>query len=527
MVSLPVSYAGLSLTVPGIEQKGTPWSDGVPGLSQLPIESGDQFIYKWKATQYGSYFYHAHRRGQIDDGLYGAIHILAGNSVDRPFDKITKDPVELLQIREAEKNSQPILFSDWRRLTSEETYRTEQVTGLDGFCTNIILINGKGSQYCLPRKRLDVLTSAAQKMLLGDNTVTDTGCMPPIEILEGHFWRNISAMAKSFYSGCQPTQGPTEVIKVNPAARWVSFDLMTSAGVSTPTASIDEHSMYVYAIDGRYIEPIEVNGITISNGGRYSVFVKLNQPAGDYTIRAPNTGINQIINATATLSYDTLLKTQTRPSKPWVNEVGSNTTASTILLDETKVIPFPVLTPALSVDNTYKLTVDHFNASYRWVLGNTSFSMSLEDATPLLFNTSSIPTDLTITTRNGSWVDLIMVVKSPIQPPHPMHKHSNKYFVIGQGNGDFNYSSVAEAMQHIPESFNFKTPQIRDTFNTPAAESGPTWLAIRYQVVNPGPFLLHCHLQVHLSGGMAIALLDGVDKWPVVPEGYRLPVLEN
>jgi len=82
-------------------------------------------------------------------------------------------------------------------------------------------------------------------------------------------------------------------------------------------------------------------------------------------------------------------------------------------------------------------------------------------------------------------------------------------------------------MQHIPESFNFKAPQIRDTFNTPAAETGPTWLAIRYQVVNPGPFLLHCHLQVHLSGGMAIALLDGVDKWPVVPEGYRLPVLED
>lgn len=29
----------------------------------------------------------------------------------------------------------------------------------------------------------------------------------------------------------------------------------------------------------------------------------------------------------------------------------------------------------------------------------------------------------------------------------------------------------------------------------------PTWLALRYHVVNPAAFLLHCHIQVHLRGG--------------------------
>jgi hypothetical protein len=56
-------------------QKHSPWSDGVPGMSQLSIESGSTFTYKWKATQYGTYWYHGHRQGHLEDGLFGAINI--------------------------------------------------------------------------------------------------------------------------------------------------------------------------------------------------------------------------------------------------------------------------------------------------------------------------------------------------------------------------------------------------------------------------------------------------------------------
>jgi hypothetical protein len=45
-------------------------------------------------------------------------------------------------------------------------------------------------------------------------------------------------------------------------------------------------------------------------------------------------------------------------------------------------------------------------------------------------------------------------------------------------------------------------------------------MALRYQVVNPGAFLFHCHIQTHVAGGMAIAIMDGVDKWPTVPKEY-------
>lgn len=59
----------------GIEQKNTPWSDGVPGLNQKPIQPGHSWTYRWTATQYGTYWYHAHGMSEIMDGLYGPISI--------------------------------------------------------------------------------------------------------------------------------------------------------------------------------------------------------------------------------------------------------------------------------------------------------------------------------------------------------------------------------------------------------------------------------------------------------------------
>ena len=99
-----------------------------------------------------------------------------------------------------------------------------------------------------------------------------------------------------------------------------------------------------------------------------------------------------------------------------------------------------------------------------------------------------------------------------------MHKHSNKAYFIGTGEGLFNWSSVAEAQAAVPEQFNLKTAGYRDTFVT--SPINPSWLAIRYQVVNPGAFLFHCHIETHLEGGMAVALLDGVDAWPFIPRAY-------
>lgn len=498
-------------------------------MSQKPIPAGGKFLYKWVATQYGSYFYHAHTRGQIEDGLYGPIYISPDHSVQKSFHLITKNTMELRQMERAEKRTSPVMLSDWRQLTSEELWNAEKASRRDAFCSNALMINGKGSINCLSRNALNEYTTAAQRIVLGKQNLTDIGCLPPSNtVAEGTYAHNLSAIPPTVFSGCKSHQGPSEVFKVDPIHGYVSYDLISSAGVATMMFSIDEHKMIVYAVEGQYVEPVEVDAITLTNGNRYSVMVKLDKPFGDYSVRLVNYGVNQVLNTTATFRYATrhapYPKMKHGPSKPSISITGSNTTAKTVILDESTIIPYPSSSPSQHVAQTHVLRIAHHHTSYRWTMGNSSYALSLEQARPVLYypNSSVAHSDLAVHTKNNTWVDFIFYVYEPLQPPHPIHKHSNKYYVIGQGQGVWNYTSVAEAMEHIPESFNLKNPQYRDTFATPPAATGPTWLAIRYHVINPGAFLMHCHIQVHLSGGMAVALLDGVDKWPVIPEEYRL-----
>jgi FtsP/CotA-like multicopper oxidase with cupredoxin domain len=161
----------------GIPQLGTPWSDGTPGLSQKPIEPGDQFLYTWTAVDYGSYVYHAHSRAQLMDGLYGAIYIEPARSVEKPFSLITEDSRKLAAIWKAEANTEPLILSDWRFLSSDEIWQAEGDSGCENVCAHAILLNGKGSAWCLPQERINALTSPRQKALLGNYTLTDIGCV--------------------------------------------------------------------------------------------------------------------------------------------------------------------------------------------------------------------------------------------------------------------------------------------------------------------------------------------------------------
>lgn len=49
--------------------------DGVASITQCPLAPGDSQTYKWRATQYGSTWYHSHFSVQAWDGVFGGIVI--------------------------------------------------------------------------------------------------------------------------------------------------------------------------------------------------------------------------------------------------------------------------------------------------------------------------------------------------------------------------------------------------------------------------------------------------------------------
>lgn len=459
-----------------------------------------------------------------------------------------------------------------------------------------MLINGKGSVNCQPQSLLNKLTPPPLLKLLNGSFISDKGCTPPSPkaLSVGNFTgTDIGKIPSGVIAGCTPSNGSQEIIEVNAADGYASIHWISTMSIKTPVVSIDEHPMTVFAVDGQYIVPQPAETIFMYNGERYSAIVKLDKPAGDYTIRLANSGADQIISAYATLrvrngtspspsgTYENStgvsvsstgeasgsptrghgdsygghgdsprgrgsssrgrgrhqardVSSDTSPPKatssPYILYNGMNITASVVPLDLTKIVPFPATKPCPTADATHFMNLVRLSHNWGWTLsGKANYPDNADYGTPLLFHSNSKDANngsLIIRTNNGTWVDIVLQVVlngyAPAQPAHPIHKHSNKAYIIGAGDGIFNYTNVAEAMKVVPGSFNLETPSLRDSFTTPSVLRGPAWVVFRYQVVNPGAFYVHCHISTHLTGGMAMTIMDGVDAWPEIPTEYQI-----
>jgi len=100
----------------GIDMHATPWSDGVPGITQRQICTDETYHYKWQATQHGSFWYHAHQSGQVEDGMYGALIIHPKKEIPKPWSLISQDA----KVIEAIDNAQGPLPASPRRSPAQD-----------------------------------------------------------------------------------------------------------------------------------------------------------------------------------------------------------------------------------------------------------------------------------------------------------------------------------------------------------------------------------------------------------------------
>ncbi|WP_434278913.1 multicopper oxidase domain-containing protein [Acinetobacter sp. CE-15] len=97
------------LLLPGI-------MDGVPGFNGYNgIKPNEEFIYKFKVRQSGTYWYHAHSKGQEQDGLYGSLVIYPKN----------KKP---LAAHERTDRDYVVMLSDFHEQTSDQIQKNLKVS---------------------------------------------------------------------------------------------------------------------------------------------------------------------------------------------------------------------------------------------------------------------------------------------------------------------------------------------------------------------------------------------------------------
>lgn len=123
--------AGTELTIHwhGMYQKETPWSDGVPMVTQCPIFSDNTFRYVFYAREAGTHYYHAHSGLHRTNGVVGKLNIR--EQFDPNADQYDFDLKE-----------HSVLLSDWNNMLAEELAPGIQTSVVR---PDSLLINGHGS----------------------------------------------------------------------------------------------------------------------------------------------------------------------------------------------------------------------------------------------------------------------------------------------------------------------------------------------------------------------------------------------
>ncbi|EOY33983.1 hypothetical protein QUC31_018665 [Theobroma cacao] len=472
----------------GVRQLRSGWADGPSYITQCPIQTGQSYVYNFTISgQRGTLFWHAHI-SWLRATVYGPLIILPKRNESYPFVKPYKEV--------------PILFGEWFNADPEAVINQSLQTGAGPNVSDAYTLNG----------------------------------------LPGPLY---NCSSKDTYK-----------LKVKPGKTYL-LRLINAALNDELFFSIANHSFTVVEADAVYVKPFVTNTLVIAPGQTTNVLLKTKPQAPNATFfmlaRPYFTGMGAFDNTTVAgiLEYETPSSSSSsissknhpllKPGLPAINATNFVAKFSSKFrsLATTK---FPANVPqkvdkkffftvglgsspcpknqtcqgpngtkfAASMNNiSFALPRTALLQSYFFAQSNRGYTTDFP-AFPLHpFNYTGTPPNNTLVT-NGTKVVVIPFntsVEVVLQDTsilgaesHPLHLHGYNFYVVGQGFGNFDPNKD-------PAKFNVVDPAERNTVGVPSGG----WVAIRFQADNPGVWLMHCHLDVHLSWGLRMAwiVLDG------------------
>ncbi|PSK42987.1 Iron transport multicopper oxidase [Elsinoe australis] len=410
----------------GVYQLDKYWMDGVPGVTQWPIEPRDTYTYEFTlGNQTGSYWYHGHFNAILADGQRGPLWIRPKPSRPRPYNLISKKTEDIAAIQSAEDRAHHLMVYDWEYDTIDQLLIMYRDTGATPFCAASILVNGKGRTICLDE---DTIVSAPFGKMRDSR-----GCLPP----------DVGAQFIN-KRDCKSTYADLEVVQAEAGESYVWINFIHPGVHHEFRISIDEHEMWIVAADGDFVQPKKVNvstspmfthfqdvlrsqAINLNMAERISVLVPLAQEPKENAIRIASMSIEQLIYGLGVLRYPNVQEKRDHDgrmvlpnSKPSIDLRGELIDDG-VLMDEMKLAPFPARRPPPKADHTYKFTVNR-PAPDTWTLGSEAHQGFRQQMPPMLWNKESRGATSVSGIRNGSVVDLVFVnMKASM---HPFHKYA-------------------------------------------------------------------------------------------------------
>ncbi|RMZ88167.1 hypothetical protein DV736_g4611, partial [Chaetothyriales sp. CBS 134916] len=374
---------GTALHWHGLLQKGTPYEDGVPGITQCPIAPGETYTYSFVADLYGSSWYHSHYSAQYAGGMFGAmiIHGPPHASYDEDLG--------------------PILLSDYYHRDYYSILKDVMGTDLSKIAplSDNNLINGKGIFNCSS---------------LADNST----CTPNAGLSKFKF-----------------RSGKTYLLRlINPSTEAVQ------------RFSIDGHALTVIAYDFVPIVPYTTQVVTLGVGQRAEVIVHANGSRTDsYWMRSNISETCSLSNqpyGLAIIDYQDANTTVEPKSTIWPID---DTTCGNDPLSKTE--PLARITPPATntrVDIEVNIEING-TGNFLWTMDGSSFRTNYNDPILLLADAGndSYPAhpewNVYDFGRNNSF---IIVINNTTPLVHPMHIHGHNWFVLNEGLGSWDGTTV-------------------------------------------------------------------------------------
>lgn len=192
--------------------------DGVPGVTQKPVQPGDIFVYEFEARPAGTRWYHTHfqEHRQLDLGLYAPLIIEPAKPDPFPFDR-----------------EYTLVLDDWATGTGRPLASTREGTA-----------GGRGS-----------MGGMMGGMMGGGHT-------PAYDVM--------TINGKTYPA--------TEPIKVRKGER-IRLRLINASADHTHVIRLADHRLQVTHTDGNpLVQPLEVDAVPIAPSERYDVQFVANQP---------------------------------------------------------------------------------------------------------------------------------------------------------------------------------------------------------------------------------------------------------
>ncbi|MGO3127549.1 MAG: copper resistance system multicopper oxidase [Luteimonas sp.] len=227
--------------------------DGVPGLSFDGIAPGEQYHYRFRLGQSGSYWYHSHSLFQEQAGLYGAIII---------------DPIEPLPYHFDREHV--VLLSDWSDLDPGRLFRRmKQYAEYDNYYKPTV------GDFVRDVRTHGWAATVADRRAWGQMRMTPTD----ISDINAHTYTYLM-------NGTTPAANWTGLFRSGEKVllRFINAGAMTYFDVRIPGLK-----MTVVAADGLPVHPVTVDEFRIAAAETYDVIV---EPSGQdaYTIFAQDMG---------------------------------------------------------------------------------------------------------------------------------------------------------------------------------------------------------------------------------------------